>query len=1301
MMTAIALSLLVATAFPLEWNSTFPACEPYEIEVSPEKLQAGSFDVKADGRSLPVKLLPGRTPGSLFVRFAVPEGTAGLECTTLSAKAEVANPVGVDNLFAGASSDVRRWKLEKGVRARSDGDSVLFETVADAADTAWVSCDVAVPGNLAGRSVRQEFTLANRSPLVWGGYAQIDQYDAKGRKLPETVADYRWTSHLRPVGESVRYCEMGRIHPRAVRLRARFALRRCNTEHDGYGLPVKDKSSLNAALHVSALVVRPANELPFPKWNDAFFGKGVSGAPGDTSLKLGGADGIAFFYQTHSRGAWSGGHQFKKEEDLLFPSGAGTVEAWFRPDWSAFRAAEAPLFEAYHGRRIGGRDNGRGRSVYLGYRPEKGVFSVFFCDAAGKVAEKTSPSVPDAMPDGVWTHVALQWKPGGTAEVFVGGRKVLSFPIAQIGPFPLDKGPDRNLNDARPQEFYFGGTSAEVRLRKPDSGAKGIIFEGEGDLLRVSTGLRYGDGFVPARKMSSDAATRALFSFDRRFDGVSGGGFGFVRACVVAKSDRVEHRLGEKWYWPEHVTSKNDPGKVLDPLNYKKVPSVDDFRLATVRRTATFGMKPGDKVKVHLPPRARMEYAEISNASGTEKLVHPVLVVRGRADPRSPLDLADSFALGEMSQRGRVETLFRYVLGASDYFMNTQADFSPGSDVPHVVIFDPMTMLNGYCGFECGPLNNMAACLFAISGKAPAVTTYGYGHMFQEVFYDGKNHVYDLSAQSFFPAMDNETAAYLEEIGDQPGIMHRTFRSPDHFMRKGTRTLDILNAGYCGKFAITLNPGETLRVWTANDGQMNNLQSYRKTRAGNRGRFEVGNDERDYGTTAGADTSEYLLARRDRVFPHYANGFVTFDAAPSASNPAFERIESGSFCYRVRNPYPIVWGEYRAVSAGGGEIPLEISTDGGTTFRPLPRRSEYLVKARHDYLVRVKAPIGEVKRFTATTECMVNSRIFPSWLSEGDNEVVFKATGGGAAKTVLAWREPAKEMVICGGVYSGTIPGFERQLAVLDPAETLELPVKGAGPGASARCSGPVRASISGGMLRVSYDPSGERLILRGGDNPEPQQKFPAVAEVVVSDGGAEKFLTLVVSPDARLVTASQAEPFGGAELKGEDSGSVQARLWCTKKGAGANFPCRGLKKGMYSVFALARFPGGRRCPAGFRIVSPAKNGKSWNIARIVNPAQEFLKAGYAYPGERSRWNWDCANREDWQKHDHNGWSMRSFEAPDSHYTLRLTGDCDGAELAALLVVPEPDIDTRNDLRKLLFGLNCAPARMKGMNDGK
>ena len=59
----------------------------------------------------------------------------------------------------------------------------------------------------------------------------------------------------------------------------------------------------------------------------------------------------------------------------------------------------------------------------------------------------------------------------------------------------------------------------------------------------VSTGARYTTDFTPAKSFALDADTRALFRFDRSFDGVSGGGVGWIPGTVLAKTSRVDRRL--------------------------------------------------------------------------------------------------------------------------------------------------------------------------------------------------------------------------------------------------------------------------------------------------------------------------------------------------------------------------------------------------------------------------------------------------------------------------------------------------------------------------------------------------------------------------------------------------------------------------------------------------------------------------------------------------------------------------------------------------------------------------------------
>lgn len=94
----LTLSLVFATAamaakFPLEWNVNYDTSVPYEVEIQPAKLvklglmKAGDgFKVYADGKELAVKVIEGKAPGSIRLRFSVPQGTKKLECETVGGK---------------------------------------------------------------------------------------------------------------------------------------------------------------------------------------------------------------------------------------------------------------------------------------------------------------------------------------------------------------------------------------------------------------------------------------------------------------------------------------------------------------------------------------------------------------------------------------------------------------------------------------------------------------------------------------------------------------------------------------------------------------------------------------------------------------------------------------------------------------------------------------------------------------------------------------------------------------------------------------------------------------------------------------------------------------------------------------------------------------------------------------------------------------------------------------------------------------------------------------------------------------
>ena len=1287
-------------AFPLEWNVRYQVKVPYEFEIIPEKLgvpKDSGFDVIATTpsgeRRLEVASEAGRAPGSVLLRFRVPEGTTALRA---EAKKGSNAPIGdTDNAFAGVLADPSGWVIPKNAKCEPCKGGLRFTGTPEG--TVWAKRTVELTDDFAGAGVMQEFDVANRSQLVWGGRVKVVPLDAEGKALPETAVDPRWTDHMRPKDRVIAYRDAGQMHPRAKKARIEVELHPLKVKHDAYGYPLADPdAACTPVLELTRAVLRPAVRLAFPKWNDACFGEGVSGSAGDTSLRLGGKDRRAVFYQTNPRSAWTEKVQSRNEEDRFFPAGDGTVEAWFKPDWQSVpsdqRGKEVKLFQAYLYEQ---KNNRAGEKVALGYIPANGTMTVRLCDWAGHAFSGRLEKA--AMPSGRWTHVALEWSCGKEARMYLDGKRVYTLPIPGFEATPIADRSHKEPNDLWATEFYLGTAFDEMRLAKDFKADKHPYYEGLVDEFRASTGCRYGGDFTPGKDAVVDAATRALFKFDRAFDGVSGGGFGHIPACVHAMRDRVSHRVGDVQYFPEELLAENDPRKVFTIMNYPEMPETGDYLRARTRLTKGFDVKAGGRINVECGKRVFMDYVEISNENGVSPVRYPIVVNRGNLDPRSFGDLSDSLGIQGLSDREKANRVFQYMLASSDYFMNHQACFAPGEDESRQGCYEAMIMLNSYCGFECGPLNNMTANMFSTVAGCPASMTQGYGHLFEQVFYDGKNHIYDLSAQKFFPAMDNETAAYLEEAGDQAAVNKRVGGSSDHFIRRSSRGRSAHDPCYQEKRAMILNPGEKLRIRWANDGTMNNLLTWGRT--GVAYRIFTPN-EPDYAAFAGADDAKMEIRRKDRVFPQYSTGTLTFDGRPSLDNPAFERSGDGAFVYRVRSSYPIVWGEYRAELADGrGAAPLEISTD-FKKFRPLPAsadgtsRLEYLVKARHEYLIRVKSPIAGIRRFSACTKLEVNTRTYPGWLRPGANELTFKAEDGARAKVTFAWREEADhDIVIGGGGYQGCIPGFERQLVLVDPSKPLVLKVDGVGPGAKAVAVGALKAELQGGKLTLTAAADLPQMLAAGDDRPGVTTRKSYFAGVEIRDGKAVKLLTVLVSPDARLVTAAEMRATGGGTFRKADGASCQDRIEITGSEAKISVPFAKLPAGRYGVYTLTRCVGGQpKAVSALRMSDPSNPKESHWLMKQIDGNLDYLKAGYGKPGGRGRWRWDT-NTNLPEQSSYSGWRMRTWEFGEFDHLDISGGAREGepVEFAALLILPEPEFEFANELRHVLFGLNCDP----------
>ena len=1289
MLSLIAVAVL---SFPLEWNVTRSTAVPYEVEIDPAKVGAENFVVKADGKPLATETFAGKQFGSVRLRFTVPAGTKALACEGRRADALVGAPT------TNHQPPATDFTTTKGVSVESAADGVVLTTKGDGS----ASYTVDVPEGVAGNEAQFEVEVENLGRMCWPNNIIVWQIDAAGKTLAEPLVDPRWASHIRPVGKRTLVCESGHVHPEAVKLRVEFTLSASKAKYDVYGYPITDDDERTAKLKVTRLSIRPGALLPFPKYRDDFFAEGVSGKPGDCAIRLGGDQRQAtIWYQTRGSASWANirGHsgddaQYRDEKLVFFPARAGTVEAWLKPEWKPSDDREIVIFEgAQHS-----------LCLYKGlYRPEqKRVFAVTYNPVKGvaKMMKKDSKDVvfkgegKVAIPAGTWAHVAATFEPDGEGQFFVNGKRVFAFSMK--GYQPVDLKTDIRPNDTDVPELYLGSDWLSARKRdEPFAPGKSPYYEGLADNWRVSTGVRYRGDFTPSKSFTVDGDTRAFFSFDRSYCGTSGGGLGWIPLTLQAYDDRVEHILevegervkgervkGERvknliQYWAKEIQPKADPRVQLDWLNYPDLPTVEDFAAARRPGEKSATLKVGDRFMVTAPKGVHSDFVEIENVGGAV-LAHPMLVNEGEVDPRSFGDFRDSLLAKPRTEWETANAIFQYAVSKSDYFMLHTAYFPyDGGDTPNDVWFEGLGMLNSYCGFECGPLNTIVKNLFPCAGGLPASMTQGYGHSFEQVFFDSKNHVYDLSAQKFFPAMDNETAAYLEEMGDQPGLKRRHFGSADHFIRNATRPAGADHPVYQRKIAMSLKPGERFRVWFDNNGEVNDLMSSRQIdRAAAKAKEGV---FVDYSERTHAAKNK--IWRVNRFFPQYASGFLRWEGAPAAAKKVFTD-NGGSFDYEIATCYPVVAAEYSATLKDGSKAPLEFSTDGGKTFRALGEGLlRYEVRARYRYTVRVKAPIAAVKNFAAMTQVQINARVYTGRLHAGANTLTLKGTGEGRAKVTVGWRANAKRLEIVGALCSGAIPGAETLLAVIDPkVGATELRVVGASAKAKVSATDGITATLKDGRLVLSAAGS------------------PRVGSVKIEDEGLEKPLTVIVCEGLRLMRPADFTPRGGASIAKAGGELVQDVIVYRGLSDAATAKFAPIKAGRYLVFALERFPAQQESAIRSPHFRMSVGGiKEKRFGSPANPSSDYYKAMYGRKGERANWKWEyLVDSEVRYPYTPIGtFDLTGADELTIQHSGWMSTPAGDMEIAAALLVPDADLEFRCALVKTLCGLNTQAWKVK------
>jgi len=1242
-MTLSFLAVIAAAIFQptsLEWNVNYRTDVPYEFAISPAKLglqNVEGLQVYADGKPVETIALQDAYAQLPILRFAVPAGTKALSLGNGTSVKVNSGECG--NIFVNPV-----WKSGKTGRISKTDEGMLLEAVSPG--IASVSCSFDVPEGCAGKPVALELDCKSLAKMMWICKIWFAQYDKDGKVLPEKVSDHRWTTHYRPYGAFTPFREKGFIHPEAVKIVLKFDMNFDEPKYDNFGRLLDSAEDARPKMMVSHIAVRPAAELPFPKYRDAFFGKGVSSREGDQSIVL--DPNRTFWFCTRSSASWAGEVQIRKESQCFYPAAAGTVEAWFKPDWSNC-PDETVLFQGVQTAGVT-RRNAKGAVVpdqgvlfELKYLKKSGLLKYYLQDTE---KHEYKGEVKTELPSGKWFHIAATFMPDNDACIFVDGKKILCFPLD--GYKELDLEGSKYPNEGHVKEFYLGSDYNKSRtIDETNRLKKGYTFySGEVDALRISSVVRYANDFVPEKSYSLDADTRAMFDFDRSYDGQCGGGVSWISGTLRAFEDKLDHKFGSIQYYPETLPDSMNPQVQLVKWN-TDVAKAADFAASEKRTRLEFEMKAGEKKLISAPKGVFTDFLEIAN-DGEKVLSAPVVLGKNDIDVRSYGNLSETLFMEGDSDFQKANRIFNLLLASSDYFMCHTTAFRPNTNTPYNVEYDCMELLNTYCGFECGPLNTLAASLFSTVAGFPSCWTGGYHHSFEQVFFDGKNHTYDLSAQRFFPMMNNELPATLGELEEQPYAINRWGGSSDHFIRSGSRPVRNWGVKYPASFALSLNPGEKFRFYWVNNGQVNDLQT--SNLFPSRGIPEKYEFE-DFTEQTGADQHKWGVWRVMRFFPEYGNAFLSFDGKPSATNPAFVNVEGNSFCYLVNVPYPIVAASYSAFDKKGKAVKVELSTDGGKTFRPFQSPATYQVRARKTYLIKVCAPLASVKRFVASTEVMTNSRMLMGALKEGENELRFKCDGEGKARITYGYHEPASDIIFEGARDFGTYKGCNKHLVLLDPEKgQLNVKVNGISPNAVLSVLGDIKASLSNGVLKLST-----------------KNMEPRFAHVSVKDGERIKTLTVLVCKNARMIDIDR-------EVRGTESVKLSFKA---------------LPEGKYSLFTLARCTVDNLNPRDVAVYFNLGKNKKLKAAACVNHASEFYKKIFGVEGEKGAWRWDFPGDP---KISYPYGKTRWFNVAEGTDTLEYISAKEiPTDLGCALILPKESDDFIREILKNMCSINHRP----------
>ena len=264
--------------FDLAWDPSWDVSVPWELAFDRKKLRSrwGTDDLRAfgvsahfkDGRTerLSVDTLKSRLSDDEYIlRFGVPKGTV-----RLTAAANEPEPFRVrdaqfaDNLFGEPlrTRNLSRWTAAEGGAWTWRAGGIVLSGVPEKGRRPSFGLEAQIPPSSAGKPVKFEIDVRNRSKYPWFNLVRLRQFDAAGKRLPDDVVEARELSALRPVDKTTRYRLDGRLDVRAAKVRLELVFTRPAVLDDDLGRPLKEPGG--NVLEVTRLVLRTAATIPFP-----------------------------------------------------------------------------------------------------------------------------------------------------------------------------------------------------------------------------------------------------------------------------------------------------------------------------------------------------------------------------------------------------------------------------------------------------------------------------------------------------------------------------------------------------------------------------------------------------------------------------------------------------------------------------------------------------------------------------------------------------------------------------------------------------------------------------------------------------------------------------------------------------------------------------------------------------------------------------------------------------------------------------------------------------------------------------